>query len=544
MENLLFDWEDIRVDRVTVSSNQIMLHLASTSQEAGCPVCRQLSAKIHSRYRRTLDDLPCCGKSVRIEIQIRRFYCLNQGCHRRLFAERRPEVAIPLARKTNRLNRTLDTIGLALGGEAGARTAGEMSILVSPDTLIRRLRALPGSVESKVHVLGVDDFALRRGQRYGTILVDEELRQPIDLLPDRESETLKRWMEKHTEIEIITRDRSGAYAKAAREGAPQAVQVADRFHLIQNAQEVVERILMRNHSALRKTASGLGPRPESEQTPEAGLAQSDEPQIGEPVGTKTARQRQERRRYRESRYQTVKDLRQSGMSIRQIAGQLGLHRRTIRKYLRSESFPEPAARGLRGSRVDRYAEYLERRMEEGGQNGAALYREIRELGYRGSEVTVRHWLRQRYPKIKHRRGGMTRSSKFRPPSPRRASWWLLKPSEELEKREVEFIEALTGEWSEIRMTQALMLEFQRIVRDRSDNLFETWKENAKNSLVPEIQGFVEGLVADESAVLEALKSKWSNGQSEGQINRLKMLKRQMYGRAKFDLLRLRVLHAP
>jgi transposase len=543
VENLLFDWKDLKVEGTTITSDLIIMRLALTNQKAACPLCQQVSTKVHSRYQRAVDDLPCGGKALRLQVMVRRFFCLNGECSRRMFTERVSEVTAPFARKTNRLNRTLQTIGLALGGEAGARTAEELGIQISPDTLIRRVRALPEPAERKVRVLGVDDFALRRGHRYGTILVDEEAREPIELLPDRESERLKEWLEKHPEVEIIARDRCGAYAKGAQEGAPQAIQIADRFHLLQNLQEVVEGVLTRNHTALREAAKGLSDHPEGELKPSETAMIGASEAITTPVKTKAAERSRARRARREARYNEVKELKREGLSIRGIARRLGIHRETVRKYLNAESLPEQASRGSRGGKVDHYAEFLQKGLEEGCRNASSLYREVRAEGYKGSEATLRRWLRSRRPPVTNDDRAVKQSPKFRTPSPRRASWWLLKHADELEKEENDYVRELTGRSPEIETTQTLAKEFQRLVREKAGNSFDMWRESVGKNQIPEMQRFTESLMKDEAAVREALRSEWSNGQVEGQINRLKMLKRQMYGQANFDLLRLRVLYA-
>jgi transposase len=242
---LLADPAAIRLDCIRPSPGAVTLVVATTAPLAMCPRCHKASPRVHSRYLRRISDLPWHGVAVKLELHARRFRCRNSLCSRRNFCERLPRVVAHYARKTVRLNAALELIGFALGGEAGARIARELGLAVSPDTLLRRLRLASQKEISTPRIIGIDDFAFRRGQRYGTLLVDLERRLPLDLLPDREANTLSAWLKAYPGIEIITRDRSKTYASGITDGAPAAVQVADRWHLLKNLRETLEKMLKR-----------------------------------------------------------------------------------------------------------------------------------------------------------------------------------------------------------------------------------------------------------------------------------------------------------
>jgi len=242
---LLADPTATRLVCIRPSLRPITLVVTTSALWAECPSCHRRSTRVHSRYVRRVADLPWHGIAVRLELHTRRFRCRNSLCAQRIFSERQPRVVAHYARKTVRLNAALELIGFAVGGEAGARLARELGLAVSPDTLLRRLRVASQKELTTPRIIGVDDFAFRRGQRYGTLLVDLVRRCPIDLLPDREAETLSAWLKAHPGIEIVTRDRSKTYASGITDGAPTAVQIADRWHLLKNLREALERLLKR-----------------------------------------------------------------------------------------------------------------------------------------------------------------------------------------------------------------------------------------------------------------------------------------------------------
>lgn len=263
VSTLLADPETISLESFVPQEGLIVLRVRVIQKQSKCPLCQSISKSPHSRYIRRIADLPWHGVAVRLELHSRKFRCRNEVCRRKVFCQRLPKVVQYYGRKTIRLTSVLTLLAFALGGEAGARTASKLNLPVSGDTLLKLMRRRNESSNLPVKVLGVDDFAFRRGRSYGTILVDLEQRRPIDLLPDRKSKTLQRWLALHPEVQIISRDRSKAYAEAAVLGAPKAVQIADRWHLLKNLGESLERLLLRHHSVWRgKITEPLIPLPE------------------------------------------------------------------------------------------------------------------------------------------------------------------------------------------------------------------------------------------------------------------------------------------
>jgi transposase len=390
-------------------------------------------------------------------------------------------------------------------------------------------------------VLGVDDWAWRKGQRYGTILCDLERRRPVDLLPERSADSFASWLKAHPGVEIISRDRGEEYIKGARQGAPQAVQVADRWHLLVNVREALTRVVDRHHAKVLEAAKAVAASQEAEHVA-VGLPQATP--APEPVlPSRAVAQSQHRRARRLERYQRVLELDGQGVSLRAIARRMGMHRGTVRRWLRTGSFPERARRHAT-SRTDPFVDYLRRRWDEGCHNAARLTEEIRALGFRGSYLMVRRRV------AGWRQGGSVpgRSSRSEPtvkrPSSRRVSWWLLTEWTDLEPDERGLLDALWSRCPELKTATELAREFAAMVRQRQSGQWDSGMASVQApGVARELRGFAEGLKQDEAAVKAALSLEWSNGQTEGQINRLKTLKRQMYGRAGFPLLRCRFLQA-
>ncbi len=536
----------IEVDRVTVS-------MMSTAESSACPLCGRASSNVHRYCERTLADLPWAGRVVQLRVRARHFYCRNPCCLRKTFSERLTGIASVYARRTDRCVQKLLGLAYELGGEAGSRQARDLGMPASGDTLLRLIRRAPLPDAGHPAVLGVDDWCWRKRRSYGTILVDLERHRPVDMLPDRNSASFAGWLREHPGIAIIARDRGNIYAEGASEGAPGAVQVADRWHLLRNLGEVIERFLARKHTPLRVVAQALREEALGQAAAESPQESPKAESPGPPAQrspTRNERDKQRRRDARKARYDEVVALHKRGLSLRQIARTLGLGRVTVRRFVHAGAFPERAAgaRGHRPSALDPHEGYLRGRWDAGCQNAAELCRELRGRGYAGSEASVRYYVR-RWKDGVSKPGKPAKSTRTRPAPkstrtypPRRAAWLLSREAAELDTQDQAYVERLCRTCPEVEIVRSLALKFRRMVCSRDRAALGPWLREAKSGGVEEIAGFAQGIRRDLAAVESALSTQWSAGQTEGNINRLKLIKRSMYGRAGFDLLCARVLH--
>jgi transposase len=458
----------------------------------------------------------------------RRFRCLNADCARKTFAERLDDAA-NCSRRTKRLGELQRYLALALGGEAGARMAARISMPLSADTLLRMAAATERGETplSAPRVLAVDDWAWRRGHRYGSILVDLERNQVLDLLPDRQAETLAAWLRQHPTIEVVARDRAGAYADGIRQGAPDAVQIADRWHLLRNLGDAV-RVVVDSHRA--------GIRQVTRQTAEELAASM--PVEAPPAVRPTATERRSQDGYarRQARYEEVARLKALGMSIKRIAGLIGAERKTIRRWLHAGAAPlwrkPPRVTVLRP-----YHEHLDRRWNEGCRNAALLWRELVALGFTGRSGTVRHWAGRR--RKGERLGTRANSGADQPLSTRHVTRLLMTDGNLLSQADQTFTGRLLAQMPRLAACVTAAKRLNKMLRRNSDESLDEVLAHAGDTALKE---FVASLRRDSRAIQAALDLPWTTSPAEGQINRLKMLKRTMYGRAGFHLLRARVLH--
>ena len=507
------------------------LKLTSKSPYGICPECGEKTSSKHSTYIRKISDLPWAGIPVKVNLCVRKYYCRNEECKRKIFTERLGEKLRPYARRTARLTQHLNKIGCALGGNAGASLARFIGIPVSSSTVLRVLhRTSTPSFESPIAV-GIDDWAYRKGKTYGTIVVDLEKRKPIDLLPDREAETVEKWLRAHPNIQIVSRDRGSNYIQGATDGAPQAIQVADRWHLLKNMGEALKRMLDGYNKELRQAAR------------EVAEARTEASSIEEVMPSQAKSAPKEVEEKSPSKFQLlfeeVKKLQAKGVSIREISRRLSLGRQTVTKYFKHETYPRRATVPSIHE-LDPYKEYLLERWKEEGVTGLDLWKELHEKGFRGSLTTF-------YIKFRALIGSNTLTkNKIQPVkikvwSSRRMSFLLSRDPQILQGEELNYVETLLKINPKIQLASHLARRFAKMVNSRENDQLDDWINKALESGVAPLKNFAVGLQSDYDAVKAALSLKWSNGQVEGQVNRLKTIKRQMYGRASFELLRKRVL---
>ncbi len=560
VKTLVPDAEAVHLRELSAEGDVITLVVAAAGATACCPVCGQGSSRVHSRYCRMLADLPWQGLAVRLALQVRRWFCPNPACARQIFVERLPTVAAPYARRTARLAHVVEALALALGGEGGARLLATLGVVLSPDALLDAIRQAAHPSPPGPRVIGIDDWSWRRGHRFGTILVDLERHVVADLLPDRAVESTVAWLKEHPEVTTIARDRAGVYAEAAAQGAPQAMQVADRWHLLHNLGEVLEEFLLHKRAALRAAATPstaaeggvTAPDAAAEATAAAGGTKA---RVPGPLTPHRPRRHQERleeaSRRRHTRvveqYAAIRRLHAAGADVADIARRVGTSRRTVYRYRHLPEPPEPKRphRPRRQRVLAPYEPYVLRRWQEGCHNGMGLYREIRAQGYAyGASNVMRFVAQLRRDETPDQPAGAGMRAKATPvPSARRVAGLFLRRPADLHAEQQAYLERAQAADGALASAYQLTQSFATMVRERGGTRLDAWLAEVDSCDVPGLRRFATGLRADLKAVRAGLTERWSNGPTEGFVHKLKLVKRQAYGRAGFAVLRQRVLLA-
>ena len=501
------------VESAFCQADSTVIRVRSLTSFGLCPSCGTVSRRVHSHYRRRVTDLPLSGRIVQLVVVARRFRCDAVLCGRQIFTERFPEgVLAPSARRTTRLDCIVHHLGLALGGRPAALFARRLMLPVSNDTLLRVVRRRSRPRSDSLKVIGIDDWAWRRNHRYASIICNLERRRIVTLLPDREPATAQAWFAAHPTIGIIARDRGGGYGEAAARALPHAVQVADRWHLMENASRA---FLDAVRKSMRQIRSAIGATT-----------------INAKLLTAAERIQYEGYLRREETNTTILALSKNGMAIKQIARQTGYSRKLVRQVIRGER--NDVFRTRQGS-LDVHLPWLDDQWASGCRTGAELWRRLTARGFRGSLRVVGEWATRRRRAEKADAENLQRI-----PSARTIARLMTIGRDTLSKAETVTVAAIEAGVPTLVEAREIIAEFHMMIRRKAAAELTPWIDRARASLVA---SFASGVSKDEAPVRAAITLPWSNGQTEGQITRLKLVRRQMYGRGNIDLLQARLIGA-
>ena len=491
--------------------DRAIVNIRATSVSCPCPGCGVISDRVHSRYSRRLADLPMSGRRVVLVVLARRFRCKATVCARRIFTERFDnDVLKPWARRTARLDQIVHCLALALGGRPAASFSRRLCIPVSNDTLLRAVRKRGSPSFPPPSVIGIDDWAWRRNQRYGTLICDLERRKTIALLPDREPATARAWLAGQPQIGIVARDRGGGYGLAAQTALPHAVQVADRWHLMENASQAFLDAVRKSMRDIRAAVGAATINPE--------------------LLTSAEKMQYEGFQRREETNAAILAMSKEGATIKQIVRRTGYSRGLVRKVLRGQ---RSDIFRVRSSSLEAYLPWLDEQWAAGKRNGAGLWRSLKSRGFRGCPRVVSEWSGRR-----RRSERMDASALGRAPSARTVARLMTVGRDQLSRAETVTVAAIESGVEGLVQAREAVAAFQTMIRRKALAELGPWIEHAKTTLVA---SFANGVTKDIAAVTAAISSGWSSGQTEGQICKLKLVKRQMYGRGKLDLLQARVI---
>lgn len=495
------------IEDVVDTGTVLRVGARTTAPDAACPRCGGMSRRVHAWHVRRLIDLPVTERGMVVELRVRRLVCQVPECPQRTFREQVPQLALRCARRTLRLTTVIGRLAIVLAGRAGAGVLAGLGVAISRSTVLRVLMALPVPQAPVPRVLSVDDVALRRGRRYATMLIDADTHRRVDVLPDRKAATLAAWLREHPGAEVVCRDGSAAYAEAIRQGAPQAVQVSDRWHLWHGLAAAVEKTVVA-HCACWRPDPVAGP---------AGTATGATAQSG----ARPARAIDERTR---ARHAAVHDLLGQGVGLLECSRRLGWALHTVKRYARAATADELQRPPRYGKTlVDPYRDHLRRRLAaEPGVAVTRLLAEIRDLGYTGSANLLVRYLKQ----------GRAAPDRTPPPPRRLVSWIMTRPAD-LPAPDGRHLDDLLASCPHLTVLAEQVREFAGLLTDRRGGDLAGWMSAVEVSDLLALHVFARGLRKDLPAVVAGLTLPYSNGPIEGANTKFKLLRRQMYGRAGF-----------
>ena len=479
-----------------------VLTIRAMSANSACPSCGAVSDRVHSRYPRRLADLPIAGRRAVLMLQARRFRCVAVLCERRIFTERFDDnILKPWARRTAQLDQIVHCLALALGGRPAASFALRLSIPVSNDTLLRAVRRRGSPSFAAPVIVGIDDWAWRRNHRYGTLICDLERRKTIALLPDREPATAEAWLSGQPQIAVVARDRGGSYALATQKALPYAVQVADRWHLMENASRA---FLDAVRKSMRQIRAAIG-------------AATINPSL------LTAAEKLQYEGYlrREESNATILAMAKEGTTIKEIVRSAGYSRGLVRKVLRGQ---RSDVFRVRSSSLEAYLPWLDEQWAAGRCNGSELWRSLKQRGFRGCLRVVSEWSARR-----RRSERMDASAISRAPSARTIARLMTIGRDRLSKAETVTVAAIESEVEPLVEAREVVADFQAMIRRKALAELDPWIERAKTSLVAAL---ANGVTKDKAAVSAAIRrvgptakpkarsanSSWSSARCMGEEN--------------------------
>ncbi len=522
-----------------VDPKLLILEAKSTCKNGICPKCGQVSSRIHSHYTRWLMDLPVCGQRLQILLLVKKFRCQLSTCSCKVFCERLESFTSLYSRNSNRCQQVLEKTTLLLGGLMTQRILELEGLVKSDSSLLRLIRKLPcqHKVSCELRRIGIDDFALKKGREYATVIIDLEQGKAIELLPNRNADTVAAWLKEHPSIELVTRDRSREYGLAITTGAPQAVQVLDRWHFLKNLREALERELQRHHKEIAVAVQVKG------QIAALTLHSTTHEQ-----SSILATER------RKDLYQAIYTLHKAGMTNKQIQIQTEVCEHTVRRAVRYQGVVERRYNARPASILSEFMVFLQQQWDAGFHNASQLFREIKKQGFTGSQRQVLLWAQERRTTPAKTTPKIFRDSAIRNATlqttglpvmrltSRATSWILFHDPQNLDADETSLLEQLKTQ-PILNQAQQYVQEFKAFVTQKQPSKFVDWLNRLGQSKLTDLKAFGKALEQEGKPFLAALELPWSNGPTEGVVNKIKFIKRQGYGRASFDLLRLRVLNS-